>query len=68
MVTGHLDTVAIPFLGTTIVDVSAYPSDRLRDVVTDAGFTVDSLEEVEVIAEGSRAETQRFVFATRPAS
>lgn len=64
MVAGDLDNVAIPFLGTTI-EVSAYPSPQLREVVTAAGFTVDSLEEVEVAAEGDRVETQQFLLATR---
>ncbi len=64
MVAGGLDGAEIAFLCVPLV-VSAYPSDDLAAVVADAGFTVDSLDEVEVGAENGRVETQQFVLARR---
>lgn len=62
MVAGDLDAVEIPFLGVSIA-VSAYPSDELASVVAGAGFTVETVDEIEVAAGAGRVETQQFVLA-----
>lgn len=63
MVQGDFDTFPVNFLGSPTT-VSAYPPEALRQVVTDAGFTVDRLHAVEAVAEPGRIEVQLYVRAT----
>ncbi|WP_433281315.1 hypothetical protein ACQPZA_14465 [Pseudonocardia xinjiangensis] len=61
MVAGDLDAVEIEFLGVPIA-VTAYPTEELSAVVTDAGFDLLQCEEVQVPARGG-TETQQFLLA-----
>ncbi|MGX7824418.1 class I SAM-dependent DNA methyltransferase [Actinokineospora sp. 24-640] len=63
MVQGDFDTFPVNFLGSPTT-VSAYPPEALRQVVTEAGFTVDRLHAVEAVAEPGRIEVQLYVRAT----
>lgn len=63
MVHGDFDTFPINFLGAP-TSVSAYPPERLRDVVAEAGFEVHALREVEAEAEPGRIEVQLYLRAT----
>jgi SAM-dependent methyltransferase len=62
MVHGDFDSFPISFLGAQ-TNVSAYPPDKLRDVVADAGYEVLSLEEIEAVAEPERVEVQQYLRA-----
>ena len=62
MVHGDFDAFPISFLGAP-TSVSAYPPDRLRDVVVAAGFDVLELSEVESEAEPGRIEVQLYLRA-----
>jgi hypothetical protein len=62
MVHGDFDFFPVNFLGAP-TSVSAYPPDKLRDVVTDAGYEVLELKEVEAEAEPGRIEVQVYLRA-----
>jgi SAM-dependent methyltransferase len=62
MVHGDFDFFPVSFLGAP-TSVSAYPPDKLRDVVADAGFEVLELKEVEAEAEPGRIEVQLYLRA-----
>lgn len=62
MVQGDFDAFPVNFLGSPTT-VSAYPPDQLRQVVTDAGFEVTQLLEVEAMAEPGRIEVQLYLRA-----
>jgi SAM-dependent methyltransferase len=62
MVHGDFDFFPINFLGAQ-TSVSAYPPDKLRDVVTAAGYEVLELKEVEAQAEPERIEVQLYLRA-----
>src|SRR5437667_6955377 len=62
MVHGDFDSFQINFLGSPTI-VSAYPPDKLRDVVTEAGYEVLELKEVEAEAEPGRIEVQLYLRA-----
>ncbi|HET9138571.1 class I SAM-dependent methyltransferase [Actinophytocola sp.] len=62
MVHGDFDFFPVSFLGAA-TNVSAYPPDKLRDVVADAGFEVLELQEVEAEAEPGRIEVQLYLRA-----
>ncbi|MGW5052982.1 class I SAM-dependent DNA methyltransferase [Actinokineospora sp. NPDC004072] len=63
MVQGDFDTFPVNFLGAPTT-VSAYPPEALRQVVEDAGFTVDRLHAVEAVAEPGRVEVQLYLRAS----
>ncbi|MDQ3403081.1 MAG: methyltransferase domain-containing protein [Actinomycetota bacterium] len=62
MVQGDFDAFPVNFLGAATT-VSAYPPDKLRQVVTDAGFDVLEFQDLEAVAEPGRVEVQLFVRA-----
>jgi SAM-dependent methyltransferase len=62
MVHGDFDDFPISFLGAP-TKVSAYPPDKLREVVTEAGFEVLELKEIEAEAEPGRIEVQLYLRA-----
>jgi SAM-dependent methyltransferase len=62
MVHGDFDFFPISFLGAP-THVSAYPPATLREVVTDAGYEVLELQEVEAVAEPERVEVQLYLRA-----
>jgi SAM-dependent methyltransferase len=62
MVHGDFDFFPINFLGAP-TSVSAYPPDKLRDVVTAAGYEVLELKEFEAQAEPERIEVQLYLRA-----
>jgi hypothetical protein len=62
MVYGDMDYFPILFLGVGTF-VTAYPTDQLAQVVTEAGFEVLSADEVDVQAEPGRVEKQVYLRA-----
>jgi SAM-dependent methyltransferase len=62
MVHGDFDSFPLSFLGVQ-TGVSAYPPDKLREVVAGAGFEVLGLEEIEAKAEPGRIEVQLYLRA-----
>jgi SAM-dependent methyltransferase len=62
MVHGDFDFFPIVFLGAP-TSVSAYPPATLREVVTDAGYEVLDLQEIEAEAEPGRIEVQLYLRA-----
>jgi len=62
MVHGDFDFFPVSFLGAP-TSVSAYPPDKLRDVVAAAGFEVLDVQEVEAEAEPGRIEVQLYLRA-----
>jgi SAM-dependent methyltransferase len=62
MVHGDFDFFPVSFLGAA-TNVSAYPPDKLRDVVSEAGFEVLELKEFEAEAEPGRIEVQLYLRA-----
>lgn len=62
MVYGDMDYLPICFLGASTY-ATCYPTDQLEQVVTDAGFEVVGVEEVDVQAEPERVERQIFLRA-----
>jgi SAM-dependent methyltransferase len=62
MVHGDFDFFPVNFLGAP-TNVSAYPPDKLRDVVAAAGFEVLDVQEVEAEAEPGRIEVQLYLRA-----
>ncbi|HEV2781733.1 MAG TPA: class I SAM-dependent methyltransferase [Actinophytocola sp.] len=62
MVHGDFDLFPIVFLGAP-TGVSAYPPATLRQVVTDAGYEVLDLQEIEAEAEPGRIEVQIYLRA-----
>jgi SAM-dependent methyltransferase len=62
MVYGDMDYLPISFLGASTF-ATCYPTDDLVKVVTDAGFDVLDVEEVDVQAEPERVERQIFLRA-----
>jgi len=59
---GDMDYFPINFLGVSTF-VTCYPTDQLVQVVTEAGFDLVDVEEVEVQAEPERVERQIFLRA-----
>jgi SAM-dependent methyltransferase len=59
---GDFDFFPVNFLGAP-TSVSAYPPDKLRDVVADAGYEVLELTELEAEAEPGRIEVQQYLRA-----
>jgi SAM-dependent methyltransferase len=66
MVEADLDDVAIPFLGAPI-RVTGWPRDQLRQVLAEAGFTVDveDVRSYQPSGPGAPPETQQFLLARR---
>lgn len=62
MVHGDFDFFPVSFLGAQ-TNVSAYPPEKLREVVADAGYDVLDLQEVEAEAEPGRIEVQIYLRA-----
>lgn len=62
MIHGDFDFFPINFLGASTF-VSAYPPARLREMVTEAGYEVLELAEVEAEAEPGRIEVQQYLRA-----
>jgi 2-polyprenyl-3-methyl-5-hydroxy-6-metoxy-1,4-benzoquinol methylase len=62
MVYGDMDYLPISFLGVGTF-VTAWPTDQLVQIVTNAGFEVVATEEVDVQAEPERIERQIFLRA-----
>lgn len=64
MVEADIDDVPIPFLGGEL-RVTGYPRDRLREVVTMAGFSIveEHAHEYAPASAGAGPETQLFVSA-----
>jgi len=62
MVYGDMDYLPICFLGASTF-ATCYPTDQLVQVVTDAGFEVVDVDEVDVQAEPERVERQIFLRA-----
>ncbi|WP_197523329.1 class I SAM-dependent DNA methyltransferase [Actinokineospora pegani] len=62
MVQGDFDALPVNFLGSPTT-VTAYPPDRLRQVVAEAGFEVVSMREYETQAEPGRIEVQLYLRA-----
>jgi SAM-dependent methyltransferase len=62
MVHGDFDFFPISFLGAA-TNVTAYPPETMRQLVTEAGFEVLELREVEAEAEPGRIEVQQYVRA-----
>ena len=62
MVYGDMDYLPISFLGVGTF-VTAWPTDQLVQIVTDAGFEVVSADEVDVQAEPERVERQIYLRA-----
>ncbi|MBD0324359.1 MAG: class I SAM-dependent methyltransferase [Aldersonia sp.] len=62
MVYGDMDYLPISFLGVGTF-VTAWPTDQLVQIVTDAGFEVVDTEEVDVQAEPERVERQIYLRA-----
>jgi hypothetical protein len=68
MVEADLDDVSIPFLDAEL-RVTGYPRDRLRKVVTTAGFSIVGEHALEYApaSGGAGPETQLFVMAVADA-
>jgi len=68
MVEADVDDVSIPFLGAEL-RVTGYPRDRLREVVTAAGFSIveEHALEYDPASPGAAPETQLFVMAVAEA-
>lgn len=62
MVHGDFDFFPVNFLGAP-TNISAYPPDKLREVVASAGYEVLQLTEFEAEAEPGRVEAQLYVRA-----
>jgi SAM-dependent methyltransferase len=62
MVVSDFDMFPISFLGVP-TNVTAYPPADLRQLVTDAGYEVLDLQEIEVQAEPGRVEPQVYLRA-----
>jgi len=62
MVYGDMDYIPICFLGASTF-ATCYPTDQLVQVVTEAGFDVVDVDEVDVQAEPERVERQIFLRA-----
>ncbi|BCJ48923.1 methyltransferase [Actinoplanes sp. NBRC 14428] len=65
MVNLDADSLPIEFLGVPVT-VSGYPQDQLAARVTDAGFTVESVETVEFTPAGGPPESQIYLLGRLP--
>ncbi|MFI5937982.1 class I SAM-dependent DNA methyltransferase [Actinoplanes sp. NPDC051494] len=62
MVNMDADSLPVEFLGVPVT-VSGYPQDQLAARLTDAGFTVESIETVDFTPAGGPPESQIFALA-----